>query len=46
MGSQDSIVYVVDDDVRMRDALRELFMSLNMSFATFSSVAEYRGVTR
>jgi FixJ family two-component response regulator len=41
MGSQDSIVYVVDDDVRMRDALRELFASLNMSSATFGSVAEY-----
>jgi FixJ family two-component response regulator len=41
MGSQDSIVYIVDDDVRMRDALRELFASLNMSSATFGSVAEY-----
>ena len=41
MGSQDSIVYVVDDDVRMRDALRELFASLNMSSAIFGSVAEY-----
>jgi FixJ family two-component response regulator len=41
MGSQDSIVYVVDDDVRMRDALRELFASLNMSSATFGSVADY-----
>jgi hypothetical protein len=42
MGSQDSIVYVVDDDVRMREALRELFTSLNMASATFGSVAEYR----
>jgi FixJ family two-component response regulator len=41
MGSQDSIVYVVDDDVRVRDALRELFASLKISSATFGSVAEY-----
>jgi len=46
MGSQDSIVYVVDDDVRVREALRELFTSLNMSFATFSSVAEYLAYTK
>jgi FixJ family two-component response regulator len=43
MGSQDSIVYVVDDDVRIREALRELFTSLDRSFATFGSVAEYLG---
>jgi hypothetical protein len=30
MGSQDSIVYVVDDDVRICEALRELFTSLNV----------------
>ena len=41
MGSQDSIVYVVDDDARMREALCELFASLNISSATFGSVAEY-----
>jgi FixJ family two-component response regulator len=41
MGSQDWIVYVVDDDVRLREALRELFSSLKLSFATFGSVAEY-----
>jgi FixJ family two-component response regulator len=46
MGSQDSIVYVVDDDVRVREALRELFTSLNMSFAAFSSVAEYLAYTK
>src|SRR5438128_3615449 len=46
MGSQDSIVYVVDDDVRVREALRELFTSLNMSFAAFSSVAEYLEYTK
>jgi FixJ family two-component response regulator len=41
MGSQDSIVYVVDDDVRMREALCELFASLNIPSATFGSVADY-----
>ena len=46
MGSRDSIVYVVDDDVRVREALHELFTSLNMSFATFSSVADYLAYTK
>lgn len=46
MGSPDSIVYVVDDDVRVREALRELFTSLNMSSATFGSVAEYRAYAK
>ena len=41
MGAQDSIVYVVDDDVRLREALRELFTSHNVPFVTFGSVAEY-----
>jgi FixJ family two-component response regulator len=41
MGSQDSIVYVVDDDVRMCEALRELFTSLDVASVTFGSVAEY-----
>lgn len=46
IGSQDSIIYVVDDDVRIREALRELFSSLNLSFATFGSVAEYLAYTK
>jgi FixJ family two-component response regulator len=41
MGSPDSIVYVVDDDVRMCDALGELFSSLDMPAVTFGSVAAY-----
>ena len=41
MGSYDYIVYVVDDDIRMREALRELFASLDVPSATFGSVAEY-----
>ena len=41
MGAQDYIVYVVDDDVRMCEALRELFTSLGVASVTFGSVAEY-----
>ena len=41
MGLQDYIVYVVDDDVRMCEALRELFTSLDVPSVTFGSVAEY-----
>ena len=41
MGSSDYIVYVVDDDVRMCQALRELFTSLDVPSVTFGSVAEY-----
>jgi len=40
-GSQDHIIYVVDDDVRIREALAELFMSLDVPSATFGTVAEY-----
>jgi FixJ family two-component response regulator len=41
MGSQDYIVYVVDDDTRMREALSELFTSLDVPSVTFGSVTEY-----
>ena len=41
MSSPDYIVYVVDDDVGMREALRELFTSLDVPAVTFGSVAEY-----
>jgi FixJ family two-component response regulator len=41
MGAQDYVVYVVDDDVRMCEALRELFTSLDVPSVTFGSVAEY-----
>jgi FixJ family two-component response regulator len=41
MGSQDYIVYVVDDDIRMCEALRELFTSLDVRSETFGSAAEY-----
>ena len=41
MGLQDYIVYVVDDDIRMCEALRELFTSLDVQSATFGTAAEY-----
>jgi FixJ family two-component response regulator len=41
MGLEDYAVYVVDDDVRMCEALRELFTSLGVASVTFGSVAEY-----
>jgi len=37
----DYIVYVVDDDVRVCEAMRELFASLGLPSVTFGSVAEY-----
>jgi FixJ family two-component response regulator len=46
MSAQDCIVYVVDDDVRMREALRELFASLEVQSVTFGSVAEYVASTK
>jgi FixJ family two-component response regulator len=39
--SDDYVVYVVDDDGRMREALRELFASIGVAAAVFGSVAEY-----
>jgi len=45
-GAQDYIVYVVDDDVRMCEALRELFTSRGMPSVTFGSVAEYVAYTK
>jgi FixJ family two-component response regulator len=46
MSPPDHIVYVVDDDVRVREALRELFTSLDMLSVAFGSVAEYVGYTK
>jgi len=46
MSAQDYVVYVVDDDVRMREALRELFTSLDVPSVTFGSVAEYVAATK
>jgi FixJ family two-component response regulator len=44
--SQNHIVYVVDDDVRMREALRELFTSHDVPSVTFGSAAEYIEYTK
>ena len=41
MGLRDYVVYVVDDDIRMREALCELFTSLDVSSVTFGSATEY-----
>src|SRR3984893_4366429 len=41
MGARDYIVYVVDDDIRMCEALHELFASLDVPSVTFGSVASY-----
>jgi FixJ family two-component response regulator len=38
---QDHIVFVVDDDRRIREALSELLLSYDMHAVTFSSAAEY-----
>jgi FixJ family two-component response regulator len=45
MSAQDYVVYVVDDDARIREALRELFTSLDVPSVTFGSVAEYVAAT-
>ena len=46
MGSEAYTVYVVDDDVRVCEALRELFTSLGVASVTFGSVAEYVAATK
>lgn len=39
--TSDPIVYVVDDDLGVRDALLELFMSMKMKAATFESPSDF-----
>jgi FixJ family two-component response regulator len=46
MGSHNYIVYVVDDDVRMCEALSELLTSLDVPSVTFGSAAEYVAYTK
>jgi FixJ family two-component response regulator len=43
MAPVDYIVYVIDDDLRVRDALRELFSSLAVPSVAFGSASEYVG---
>jgi len=41
MNSKDHIIFVVDDDSRIREALFELLSSLGLRMVTFGSAAEY-----
>jgi FixJ family two-component response regulator len=41
MTPMDHVVFVVDDDFRLREALHELLTSVDMSVVTFGSAAEY-----
>jgi FixJ family two-component response regulator len=43
MSSRDAIVFVVDDDFRLREALHELLTSTGMNVVTFGSAAEFLG---
>ena len=46
MGVADHIVFVVDDDFRMREALHELLTSVKRNVVTFASAAEYIGCAK
>jgi FixJ family two-component response regulator len=41
MNSDDPIVFVVDDDIRVREALSSLISSVGLRVATFASAAEF-----
>ena len=41
MGTDESIVFVIDDDASMRDALRNLFRSVGLRVEVFPSAAEF-----
>ena len=41
MSARDEIVFVVDDDFRLREALHELLTSAGMNVVTFGSAAEF-----
>ena len=41
MNSQDHVVFIVDDDPRIREALSSLLSSLNMHAISFGSASEY-----
>jgi FixJ family two-component response regulator len=43
MSSRDDIVFVVDDDFRLREALHELLTSAGMNVVTFGAAAEFLG---
>jgi FixJ family two-component response regulator len=46
MSQPDKIVYVVDDDRRIREALSDLLLSLNIASIAFPSAVEYFGYER
>lgn len=43
MSPQDHIVFVVDDDFRVREALHDLLSAAHLNVVTFASAAEYIG---
>jgi FixJ family two-component response regulator len=45
MNAQHSTVYVVDDDVSIREALKNLFRSVGLNVKTFESAQEYLSAT-
>jgi len=46
MSSKDHIVFVVDDDSRMREAVHELLTAAELNVVTFGSAAEYLAFAR
>jgi FixJ family two-component response regulator len=46
VGSQDHVVFIVDDDRRIREALSELLSSFDMHAVAFGSAAEYMAYPR
>lgn len=46
MSSRDDIVFVVDDDFRLREALDELLTSAGLTAVTFGSATEYLGYAK
>jgi FixJ family two-component response regulator len=45
-GTERDIVYIVDDDIRVREALSELLASLGRTAITFGTAAEYLAANR
>jgi FixJ family two-component response regulator len=46
MKAAGEIIYLVDDDPRVREGLAELFASLEMMCATFASALDFLGYVR
>ena len=46
MKEPDSIVYVIDDDRSVREAIESLIRSVGMTVKTFASAQEYKAVSR